>query len=136
MGVCNGHGSGKNVLLLQGEGGEPGCCGHLKRRYGLLLREKEECRSLLEDLIRENEVKTRECREAQQSMREMRMELMRKSMHVGSLGTVQYGIFIKHTLGLFLTSTTVLLKSACCCCCSTLLACGCNSETRLLSGWY
>jgi kinesin family member C2/C3 len=71
-------------LALQGESD---CCGQLKQRYGLLLREKEECARLLDDLVRENEVKTRECREAQESLRGMRMELMRKSMHVGSLGT-------------------------------------------------
>ena len=69
--------------LLQGE---PGCCGQLKQQYGLLLREKEECRRLLEDLMRENVLKTRECREAQESLRDLQMELMRKSMYVGSLG--------------------------------------------------
>jgi kinesin family member C2/C3 len=31
-------------------------------------------------------LKTRECREAQESLHDLRMELMRKSMHVGSLG--------------------------------------------------
>ena len=51
----------------------------------MLLREKE-CRRLLEDLMRENELKTRECREAQESLHDLQMELMRKSMHVGSLG--------------------------------------------------
>ncbi|VAI12698.1 unnamed protein product [Triticum turgidum subsp. durum] len=35
--------------------------------------------------MRENELKTKECREAQTSLRELQMELMRKSMHVGSL---------------------------------------------------
>lgn len=52
----------------------------------MLLREKEECRRLLEDLMRENELKTRQCREAQESLHDLQMELMRKSMHVGSLG--------------------------------------------------
>ncbi|KAJ1266420.1 hypothetical protein BS78_08G149700 [Paspalum vaginatum] len=63
----------------------------MERRYGLLLREKEECRRLLEDLMRENEVKTRECREAQESLRDLQMELMRKSMHVGSLASAVEG---------------------------------------------
>jgi len=61
------------------------CCGLLKQQYGVLLREKE-CRRLLEDLMRENELKTRECREAQESLHDLQIELMRKSMHVGSLG--------------------------------------------------
>ncbi|WVZ91293.1 hypothetical protein U9M48_037483 [Paspalum notatum var. saurae] len=68
-----------------------GCGGEMERRYGLLLREKEECRRLLEDLMRENEVKTRECREAQESLRDLQMELMRKSMHVGSLASAVEG---------------------------------------------
>ncbi|KAL6623407.1 hypothetical protein ACP70R_033286 [Stipagrostis hirtigluma subsp. patula] len=71
--------------ILHTEEGNRDCCGQLQQEYGLLLREKEECRRLLEDLMRENELKTRECREAQDSLHEMRMELMRKSMHVGSL---------------------------------------------------
>ncbi|KAG8049278.1 hypothetical protein GUJ93_ZPchr0009g422 [Zizania palustris] len=35
--------------------------------------------------MRENELKNRECHEAQASLHELKMELMRKSMHVGSL---------------------------------------------------
>uniref|UniRef100_A0ACD5ZXW5 Uncharacterized protein n=1 Tax=Avena sativa TaxID=4498 RepID=A0ACD5ZXW5_AVESA len=67
------------------EQGNRDCCGQLKQEYYSLLREKGECRRLLEDLIRENEVKSKECHEAQTSLRELQMELMRKSMHVGSL---------------------------------------------------
>lgn len=70
-------------ILLQGK---CNCCGQLKQEYDLLLREKEERRTLLEDLMRENELKSRECHEAQASLHELKMELMRKSMHVGSLG--------------------------------------------------
>ncbi|TVU49026.1 hypothetical protein EJB05_00317, partial [Eragrostis curvula] len=85
----------ENETVEQGnvhaEQGESGCCGQLKQQYGLLLREKEECRRLLEDLMRENEVKTRECREAQKSLHDMRMELMRKSIHVGSLASAVEG---------------------------------------------
>lgn len=65
--------------------GKCNCCGQLKQEYDLLLREKEERRTLLEDLMRENELKSRECHEAQASLHELKMELMRKSMHVGSL---------------------------------------------------
>uniref|UniRef100_A0A453JL61 Uncharacterized protein n=1 Tax=Aegilops tauschii subsp. strangulata TaxID=200361 RepID=A0A453JL61_AEGTS len=65
--------------------GNDGCCGQLRQEYDSLLREKGECRRVLEDLMRENELKTKECREAQTSLRELQMELMRKSMHVGSL---------------------------------------------------
>ncbi|XP_037432127.1 kinesin-like protein KIN-14R [Triticum dicoccoides] len=65
--------------------GNGDCCGQLRQEYDSLLREKGECRRVLEDLMRENELKTKECREAQTSLRELQMELMRKSMHVGSL---------------------------------------------------
>ncbi|CAN6338990.1 unnamed protein product [Urochloa humidicola] len=77
--------------ILQAEEGESGCCGQLKQQYGVLVREKEECRRLLEDLMRENVLKTRECREAQESLRDLQMELMRKSMHVGSLASAVEG---------------------------------------------
>ncbi|KAM3271694.1 hypothetical protein ACQJBY_042102 [Aegilops geniculata] len=65
--------------------GNGDCCGQLRQEYDSLLREKGECRRVLEDLMRENELKTKECREAQTSLRDLQMELMRKSMHVGSL---------------------------------------------------
>nr|CAB3462643.1 unnamed protein product [Digitaria exilis] len=74
--------------IVQAQEGESG---QLKQQYALLLREKEECRRLLEDLMRENVLKTRECREAQESLRELQMELMRKSMHVGSLASAVEG---------------------------------------------
>lgn len=41
---------------------------------------------MLEELKRENQAKTRECKEAWKSLKELQNELMRKSMHVGSLG--------------------------------------------------
>ncbi|KAK8458630.1 hypothetical protein SEVIR_3G409200v4 [Setaria viridis] len=77
--------------ILQAKEGESGCCNLLQQQYALLLREKEECRRLLEDLMRENVLKTRECREAQESLRDLQMELMRKSMHVGSLASAVEG---------------------------------------------
>ncbi|KAG8092880.1 hypothetical protein GUJ93_ZPchr0012g21949 [Zizania palustris] len=70
---------------IEEDKGKCNCCGQLKQQYSLLLREKEECRRVLEDLMRENELKSRECHEAQASLHELKMELMRKSMHVGSL---------------------------------------------------
>jgi kinesin family member C2/C3 len=71
---------------------ESDCCGRLQQQYDLLLREKEECRRLLEDLMRrENEVKTIERRQAQESLHHMKMELMRESMHVGSLASAVEG---------------------------------------------
>ncbi|KAL5205447.1 hypothetical protein ABZP36_033656 [Zizania latifolia] len=73
------------TLHVEEEKGKCNCCGQLKQEYSLLLREKEECRRVLEDLMRENELKSRECHEAQASLHELKMELMRKSMHVGSL---------------------------------------------------
>lgn len=38
------------------------------------------------ELKRENQLKSRECQEAWKSLKELQNELMRKSMHVGSLG--------------------------------------------------
>ncbi|RLM97678.1 kinesin-like protein KIFC3 isoform X1 [Panicum miliaceum] len=84
-------GTPSELERLQAEEGESGCCGQLKQQYSLLLREKEECRRLLEDLMRENVLKTRECREAQESLRDLQMELMRKSMYVGSLASAVEG---------------------------------------------
>ncbi|CAL4890923.1 unnamed protein product [Urochloa decumbens] len=84
-------GGRSDQAILQAEEGESDCCGQLKQQYGLLVREKEECRRLLEDLMRENVLKTRECREAQESLRDLQMELMRKSMHVGSLASAVEG---------------------------------------------
>lgn len=48
--------------------------------------ELAETRRMLEELKRENQAKTRECKEAWKSLKELQNELMRKSMHVGSLG--------------------------------------------------
>ncbi|XP_050279572.1 kinesin-like protein KIN-14Q isoform X4 [Quercus robur] len=47
--------------------------------------ELAETRRMLEELKRENQAKTRECQEAWKSLKELQNELMRKSMHVGSL---------------------------------------------------
>lgn len=46
-----------------------------------------ETKQALEELKMENAKKTREYQEAWRSLKELQNELMRKSMHVGSLGT-------------------------------------------------
>lgn len=46
----------------------------------------EDMKKMVEELKQENQRKTRECEEALTSLREIQNELMRKSMHVGSLG--------------------------------------------------
>ncbi|GLT53938.1 hypothetical protein SLA2020_271720 [Shorea laevis] len=60
--------------------------------HGKVLRDFEcqklelaETRRMVEELKRENQVKSRECQEALKSLQELQNELMRKSMHVGSL---------------------------------------------------
>lgn len=50
--------------------------------------ELQEMRSALEELKRQNQAKSRECQEAVKSLNDLQNELMRKSMHVGSLGIV------------------------------------------------
>lgn len=45
-----------------------------------------EAKKVLEQLKEENQAKSKECQEAWNSLQELRNELMRKSMHVGSLG--------------------------------------------------
>ncbi|RAL44327.1 hypothetical protein DM860_017433 [Cuscuta australis] len=47
--------------------------------------ELEETKRHLEELKRLNEQKSRECQEAQKALKDLQNELMRKSMHVGSL---------------------------------------------------
>lgn len=51
-----------------------------------LKRELMEMRGLMEELKKDNLVKSRECKEAKRDLQELQNELMRKSMHVGSLG--------------------------------------------------
>lgn len=48
-------------------------------------KELKEVKRLVEELKRENELKCKECAEAWKSLNELQNELMRKSMHVGSL---------------------------------------------------
>lgn len=58
----------------------------LLRDYKFQEKELTELRRVLEELKSENQAKSRECKEAWKSLKELQNELMRKSMHVGSLG--------------------------------------------------
>ncbi|CAN0891181.1 Kinesin-like protein KIN-14Q [Linum grandiflorum] len=53
--------------------------------YECQQRELMELRKIVEELNRENQVKTQECQNAWKSLQDLQNELMRKSMHVGSL---------------------------------------------------
>ncbi|XP_030489885.2 kinesin-like protein KIN-14Q isoform X1 [Cannabis sativa] len=57
----------------------------LLKDYHSQRKELEEMRILLEELRKENRAKSGECNEAWKSLKELQNELMRKSMHVGSL---------------------------------------------------
>ncbi|KAL5977441.1 hypothetical protein ACLOJK_021787 [Asimina triloba] len=57
----------------------------LKTAYDLLCKEQKETKKALEEAKKENELKDKECHEAWMSLQELQNELMRKSMHVGSL---------------------------------------------------
>ncbi|KAL9232510.1 hypothetical protein vseg_007617 [Gypsophila vaccaria] len=59
--------------------------GKLQRDYELQKLELEEARKAIEELKRENQSTSNECQQAWKSLRELQNELMRKSMHVGSL---------------------------------------------------
>ncbi|XP_009408543.2 kinesin-like protein KIN-14R [Musa acuminata AAA Group] len=60
-------------------------CSKLEEDYQLLITEQTECRRALENLKRDNELKNKECHEARLLLQKLQMELMQKSMHVGSL---------------------------------------------------
>ncbi|GLU14648.1 hypothetical protein SLE2022_312070 [Rubroshorea leprosula] len=66
--------------------------GEVKGEYQMLPKDHEsqkkeliELRRAMEELKRENQLKNKECQEAWKSLKELQNELMRKSMHVGSL---------------------------------------------------
>lgn len=61
-------------------------CRKLKEDYQLLFNEQSECKRALDNLKRDNELKSAECHQAWLSLQKLQMELMQKSMHVGSLG--------------------------------------------------
>lgn len=54
--------------------------------HALQKKELSDTKRVLEELKREHELKSKECQEAWKSLKELQKELMRKSMHVGSLG--------------------------------------------------
>lgn len=57
----------------------------MRVEYEFQKEELSQTRKALEELKRENTCKSRECQEALKSLRDLQNELMRKSMHVGSL---------------------------------------------------
>jgi kinesin family member C2/C3 len=52
----------------------------------MALREQEKIKRIMKNLKEDNEAKSKECNDALTSLHELKMELMRKSLHVGSLG--------------------------------------------------
>lgn len=58
----------------------------LQKDFELMKNELAAARKDVEELKKENNQKGRECQEAWKSLNELQNELMRKSMHVGSLG--------------------------------------------------
>ncbi|KAJ4975147.1 hypothetical protein NE237_000253 [Protea cynaroides] len=59
--------------------------GELQRKFEVQYKELTETKKALEEIRRDNELKSKECQEAWKSFHELQNELMRKSMHVGSL---------------------------------------------------
>ncbi|KAK4439065.1 Kinesin-like protein KIN-14Q [Sesamum alatum] len=57
----------------------------LRIEHALQKKELSDTKRVLEELRRVNELKSRECQEAWKSLKDLQNELMRKSMHVGSL---------------------------------------------------
>lgn len=57
-------------------------------------KELAKARKVIEELKRENRLKTRECQEACKSLKDLQNELMRKSMHVGSLGMMNSVLYL------------------------------------------
>ncbi|KDO44389.1 hypothetical protein CISIN_1g002276mg [Citrus sinensis] len=68
-----------------GERGVKGDYERLKMSYECQKKELTEAKRTLEELKRENQLKNKEYQETWKSLQELQNELMRKSMHVGSL---------------------------------------------------
>ncbi|KAJ4850442.1 hypothetical protein Tsubulata_009457 [Turnera subulata] len=68
-----------------GDSGVDGDYQRLQRKYDCQNRELEEMKMAMEALKRDNQLKNMECQDAWNSLQELQNELMRKSMHVGSL---------------------------------------------------
>lgn len=60
-----------------------------QEEFELMKNELAAARREMEELRKENNQKSRECQEAWKSLNDLQNELMRKSMHVGSLGNRQ-----------------------------------------------
>ncbi|KAJ4781535.1 Kinesin-like protein [Rhynchospora pubera] len=80
---CSSEIEDETVTKLQKENCEG--CQKIKREYEMAQRDLEKIKLMMENLKEVNEAKSRECHEALTSLHELKMELMRKSMHVGSL---------------------------------------------------
>lgn len=65
--------------------------------HALQKEELSDTKRFLEELQREHELKNRECQDAWNSLKELQNELMRKSMHVGSLGKEVILMVVKST---------------------------------------
>lgn len=78
------------IISSQDDGNPMGEGDYQKLLIGYENQRKElaEMRSAFEELKRQNQSKSSECQEAWKSLKELQNELMRKSMHVGSLGMV------------------------------------------------
>ncbi|KAH9779735.1 kinesin-like protein KIN-14Q [Citrus sinensis] len=72
-------------LWDSGECGVEGDYERLKMSYECQKKELTEAKRALEELEREKQLKNKECQETWKSLQELQNELMRKSMHVGSL---------------------------------------------------
>lgn len=79
--------------------------------HALQKKELSETKRVLDELKKEYELKSRECQEASKSLNEIQNELMRKSMHVGSLGEEVTLLIVMPTYYrlLLLHSTDILL---------------------------
>ncbi|KAH9723813.1 kinesin-like protein KIN-14Q [Citrus sinensis] len=73
------------VPVDSGERGVKGDYERLKMSYECQKKELTEAKRTLEELKRENQLKNKEYQETWKSLQELQNELMRKSMHVGSL---------------------------------------------------
>lgn len=65
----------------------------LQGEYDYQKKQLLEARKAVEELKKANEEKSNECQEAWKSLRDLQNELMRKSMHVGSLGNGELSIY-------------------------------------------
>lgn len=77
-------------------------------------KEIADMKRMVDQLKQENERKSRECKEALNSLRELQNELMRKSMHVGSLGMYMPLLLLKSFIASVKTFQYFFISSLCC----------------------